>query len=215
MNVTTIKDIGDMTGGDPILAMRVTVKNAYPPKGGQNEYGPWTVQNATLEDETGTIKGGFFNATQDLRNFTGGQVTIKSGKDLKGKFSGIAVYDYENKKTGAVERQLKVSEHATFDEVVGGSGETGEAGKYPAPSQPAVQGSKRVAFTEDADQKRESIERQKALSEAVMFAGGWDQSPDPKMLVGIAEIFYQFLSGKESTPSVPIPVDSSESEQVL
>ena len=69
MNVTSIKDVGDMAGGDPILAMRVTVKNAYMPRSGTNDYGAWTVQNAELEDETGTIKGGFFNSSQDLRNF--------------------------------------------------------------------------------------------------------------------------------------------------
>ena len=99
-------------------------------------------------------------------------MTIKSGKDGKGRFSGIAVYDYENKKTGAVERQLKVSEHATFDEVVGGTPEY----KVPATVDqflrellPPIRSSH---FTEDADTKRESIERQKALEQAVMFVTG-------------------------------------------
>jgi hypothetical protein len=204
MNITSIKDVGDMTGGDPVLAMRVTVKNAYPPKGGTNEWGDWSVQNATLEDDTGTIKGGFFNSNQDLRNFTGGQVTIKSGKDQKGKFSGIEVYDYTNKKTGAVERQLKVSENVTFEEVVGGQGGfTAPPTQAPANTSPA---SRPARFTEDAEEKRESIERQVALREAVNFAGVYE-NPTAAGVVENAEKFYQFLSG------VQVPMEEKKEAQ--
>jgi len=84
-----------MTSGDPITKMTFKVKSAFPPKTQPNQYGEYTIQNITAEDETGTIQVGFFDAAHDLRQFIGQEITVTSGRNGKGAFSGICLPEIE------------------------------------------------------------------------------------------------------------------------
>ncbi len=205
---TTLAEAGALPNKCPIEQIVATVKSSFDPsKQPDRGYGEYVVQNTVLEDETGTIKCGFFDAAVNLKQYLGQQIVITS---QNGK--GIQRHDYKNKE-GTVEHQLKVSKAATIDEVAGGNtdkaAEVRDAGvghvQNPNPS--VVRGGvPKVNYAPDEDKKRESFERQKALESAVAL--NLESGFSAEEVIATAEKFYAFLSGQG--PKVAMPSISPE-----
>ena len=184
--MTTISDITELTKGSAINKISVTIKKAFPAKEGENKGKPWRLQAAILEDETGDIRATFWNKfNTDLRNFEGESVTIVSGTDKRGKFSGIEVDEYEGK------RQLKISENATFasEDTPEENGVTTITSEDNGVTTHAPTPARRFVSEET---KRESIEKQVALKAAAEFL----KCADPEDVIKAAEVFYKFLHGE-------------------
>lgn len=212
-----------MPHGTSLEKIVAVVQSAYDPtqQPGREWKGkmlpPYTVQNTVLEDETGTIKCGFFDAKVNLKNFIGNEITILSTKD-----KGLTAIEYKNK-DGEIEHQIKASKNTIINEASGGQGVAMSTPATPPNDQPAqsgngvapfvgpVQGAnKKVHFVEDANEKRESIERQVALKKAISYAQFDDAlAKDVDALLAVAEKFYQFLRGKLSEPA-RVPTDTEE-----
>jgi len=212
MSKISISDISDMTEGDPIIKLQATVKAAYPPSSYSSEYGEGQYQSCTLEDETGTIRATFFDPARDLRHLKGNLIEVVSGKDGKGRFSGITATDYENRKTGSVTRQIKVSSQATIDEVVGGEPRTNPE---PGKSEPEKTNAPRTKGDTKpskpyVDETRVSIERQVALQMAIKF--GENVSLTKEEVVEVAEYFYNnyFSKSPAKTDTNPEPEKQPE-----
>lgn len=167
----------------------------------------WKLQAAILQDSTGEIRTTFWNFDRDLRDLEGNDVSITSGDE-----KGITTIDYENKKSGVVERQLSVEKEATIDEVVGASDQH-ESGPRPTKGNGPVDKPEptRVRVYESEDTKRESIERQVALAQAVIYGNDID-GITPDMIVGTAEVFYQWLSNKNIPTPATVTVPATPEE---
>ncbi len=214
MNITTIAEAGQLPHKTVIDKMVVTVKSAFNPEQKESQYGPYTVQNATVEDDTGTIKCAFFDANINLKNFIGQQIAMSS-QDGK----GLTRNDYNNRKTGSVEPQLKASKQTIIDEVTGGGGASQASGNsvtgggdVQSPSPRVVPaGVPKVNYAPDEDKRQASFERQKALEMAVAFVKplGGPVLVEADTVVKTAEVFYTFLSGHKPQAEVfhgPLPI---------
>lgn len=196
-----------MEGGDPIKRIQVTVKSAYPPKTGTNEYGDWSIQSAMLQDDTGTIRGSFFNAPQNLKNFVGQTLTVTSGKDAKGKISGMTAFDYEDRKKSTVTRQIEARGEYTFDEAVPGA-----SGVSLAASGPQSNGGSRLQATY-VDEKGVSIEKQVALKAAVEIAIATSVTNSAAIVKQAGEL-YAFFKPEVKEEKQPEPEAESETKTV-
>jgi hypothetical protein len=211
--MTSIKEIGELCDGDPIPRLRAVVEAAYPAKSGSNAYGDYSIQAAILNDGTGKIRAGFFDPQANLLSLKGSEVEIVSGKNGKGQFSGITVYDHPDKKTGRVTRQIKVSGDATIDEIVGSNPRPDGNGK-PKPDKDVRPKGQMPTF-EDEKVKRRSIERQQALEQAVLFMNRAGQNADE--VVRVAEKFYSFISAapvKTEPAKQEAPSDGEDSSVI-
>jgi|SRR6266576_3399127 len=214
MTYTTIKEIGSMEAGDPVLRMKATVESSFAPYNGSNQYGDYSVQAVILKDDTGKIRASFWNPVHDFRKLRGSEIEIVSGKDGKGRFSGITAIDYEDRKKNVVERQIKVTEHAKVDETVGDSrpepdvaGNTGKNVGEPRPAQ------LRSDLPDYEAIKRVSIERQTSLQMAIEFSKTQEGKTLDSVL-GVADKFYEYLSGgkpeAKPEPEREAPADASK-----
>lgn len=157
-----------MVKDQQIARMKVTVEEVYDSLSGKSQYGEWVLQPALLKDETGTIRAAFMNPARNVKHLKGNEIEIISGLNGKGKFSGITATDYS--KDGKTTRQLKVSEHASIDEITNGGESEPERTDEPQtkssqPKEPKV------------DHTRVSIEAQVALKAAIDLAiasNDWD-----------------------------------------
>lgn len=198
MSYTTVKQVNEMEANEPIEKFKGSVKTAFMPNTGiSKRYNtPWKVQSAILVDEAGDeIRASFWDAKIDLRDLIGNDVELESGKDGRGKFSGMVAEDYEDKK-GVTTRQIKASKHTSIDEVVGDivNGDYTESKKPVTASEVTSSNGKAPQTNKYVDlehEKRVSFERQKALEAAVTY--GLDL--DPEALIEVAEKFYGFLNG--------------------
>src|SRR2546430_9859057 len=68
MTYSTIKEIGSMEAGDPVLRMKATVESSFAPYNGTNQYGDYTVQAVILKDDTEKIRASFWNPVQDRKS---------------------------------------------------------------------------------------------------------------------------------------------------
>ena len=190
MTESTIQDANELSNKSPINRMTVEVKKAFEAQEGEGQYGPWRIQACILRDDTGELRATFWNRfNTDLRNFEGESVTIVSGHDKKGKFSGIETDDYKGK------RQLKISENATFSSPDGEEPlEDREMTASELTAKVDAQSAAPARRFVSEETKRESIERQVALKAAVEFYQGRDIADDA--IVASAERYYQFLHGQ-------------------
>lgn len=193
MQETNIQEANELSNKSPINRMTVEVKKAFEAQEGEGQYGPWRIQAAILKDETGELRATFWNRFNlDLRNFEGESLTIVSGHDKKGKFSGIETDDYKGK------RQLKISENATFASPDGEEPETDTktAGETyeDAVSGPIPNATQTRRFVSE-ETKRESIEKQVALKAAVEYTVG-HKKDEKGYVLEVAEEFYKFLHGE-------------------
>jgi hypothetical protein len=186
MSIPTIKSLGNLDADVLIPQLQLRVKKAFMPnrsKAGASR--KWKMQAAILQDSTGEIRATFWNREMDFRDLEGREITIKSAEER-----GITTLDYEDKKTGEVSRQLNVEKESEVDEVVDQSEAEPPAGKAsngkPEPS--------RIRTYEDESVKRESIERQAALAQAVVWGGEKSTTDD---IIEVAGKFYDFLSARK------------------
>lgn len=160
----------------------------------------WKLQAAILEDNTGEIRCSFWNRDIDLRDLEGHTIIIKSGEER-----GLTTTDYENRNDGSVTRQLVVEKEATVDEVVG---ETQPPASKTSKGKPEPAGTQRIKVYESEEVKRQSIERQEALKQAVIIAGDGAATAD---IIDIAGKFYAFLSARTpATQPAKLPEPASE-----
>ena len=191
MTNNTIQDANELSNKAPINSITATVKKAFEPTEGEGRYGPWRMQAAILLDETGEIRATFWDRfNTDLRNFEGETVTIVSGKDAKGKFAGVLTDDYKGT------RQLRISKEAKFESPDGEEPVHEDTQYQPSdsehPSKLHPDGQTRRFVSEET--KRESIEKQVALREAVLFSHVVAAKVED--VVTNAELFYTFLHGQ-------------------
>ena len=199
MNQTTIADIEELSKGAAINQLKAEVKKAFEPSEGEGQHGTWKCQGVILRDGDDEIRATFWDRfNMDFRNMEGEDVTLTSGTDKKGKFSGVTVDEYKGKK------QLKVSvvtdiktsggEPIGVDDIketfnateVAQDGDTyGEVLKKQI-SQPA-----RKYVSEET--KRESIEKQVALKCSVEYCAAAGLDTDKTL--DLAKKFYEFLHG--------------------
>ena len=53
--VTNIEDIEQLEPDEPIMCVQGKLLEVFPRKTGENSTGPWSIQNAVLQDKTGKI----------------------------------------------------------------------------------------------------------------------------------------------------------------
>jgi DNA/RNA endonuclease YhcR with UshA esterase domain len=107
----TIKQIiEECVDGQVIPFITATVKTVYPMTTENPDGSGWKMQNAILEDATGTIKVTFSNRKSDASILKGHEFTFKSKKSDKHGLQGVFAKDneYNNNKT----RELRVSASA-------------------------------------------------------------------------------------------------------
>jgi hypothetical protein len=186
MSLPTIKSLGNLDADVLIPQLQLRVKKAFMPnrsKAGASR--KWKMQAAILQDATGEIRATFWNREIDFRDLEGHEISIKSAEER-----GITTLDYEDKKTGEVSRQLNVEKESEVDEVVDSQSENEPPTSKASNGKPEPQ---RIRTYENESVKRESIERQAALAQAVLLAN--DSNPDT--VIKVAEKFYDFLSARK------------------
>lgn len=88
MKLATIQDVIESNIDEPVMATRGTLVKLYKQIQGQNDYGPWTLQNGKLKDATGEIKVVFSNREPINGNWQGKLVEIRCAKGAKGGWTG-------------------------------------------------------------------------------------------------------------------------------
>ena len=207
MNQTTIADIEDLGKGAAINKLTAEVKKAFEPSEGEGQHGTWKCQGVILRDGDDEIRATFWDRfNMDFRNLEGETVTLTSGTDKKGKFSGVTVDEYKGKK------QLKVSvvtdintsggEPITENDVkeVFNATETPDGSDQESGLPASLMGSVGRGASAPSSRfvseetKRESIERQVALKSATELSAAAGVL-DIKDILVMAEKMYQFLHG--------------------
>jgi hypothetical protein len=120
-----IKDALNEEDGMTISAIRGRVKSVYERRSGGEGKKAYTVQNAIIEDDSGTVRAGFWNRP-DLSHLKGKVVTISSKKGDKG-IDGLRVKLNKDQK-----KELDVSQICIVLPE-GANEETGEQPERPAP----------------------------------------------------------------------------------
>lgn len=107
MKTAKISQLAELADGQLIGEMTFKIKKAFPAKTGEGQYGPWSVQNAIVVDETGEIRASFWaDGSEPLRGLEGHNVQVKSVAGKRG-LSGLSAK--ANKKDGSIELEVKAS----------------------------------------------------------------------------------------------------------
>lgn len=90
MKLSTIEEAIAAELDEPVLAIRGTMTKLYSQMSGEGQYGPWTIQNGQLQDNTGEIKVVFSNAPSlDEKKYRNQLVEFRCTKGTKGGWSGV------------------------------------------------------------------------------------------------------------------------------
>lgn len=94
--------------GKPISGIHGTIKAVFKQRSGVGQYGPWTMQDVVIKDETGEISV-TFSGMPDLKPRIGTRVTLASST-IKGVIKGVAVIEdsWDDKKTGKPKKSIKL-----------------------------------------------------------------------------------------------------------
>lgn len=101
MKIIKASQVETEAAGNKINFFVGIVKKVFPAKTGSGQYGPWSVRNIILKDETGEVRAGVWNV--DMADLEGQRVGFLVKSD---KASGIVVVDNKGKK------ELKITEKA-------------------------------------------------------------------------------------------------------
>jgi len=105
-----IKDVLNANFGTPVDVIG-TLTKVYDRKAGQGRGGPYSFQNAVLEDETGKVNISFYGWA-DQSQYEGKTVSIVSGSTKPA--TGAFMQSKEDKKTGKTYTSLQVKNTATM-----------------------------------------------------------------------------------------------------
>lgn len=94
--------------GQPIPRIIGTLTKVYDRKTGEGKFGPWSLQNGEIQDETGVVSI-VFSGLPDMTDKRGQEITFRSNQSKKG-LTGIVME--ENTYNGVTKPQLKVSASA-------------------------------------------------------------------------------------------------------
>lgn len=107
MKTAKISQLADLADGQLIGEMTFKIKKTFPAKTGEGQYGPWSVQNAIIVDDTGEIRASFWgDGSEPLKGLEGHNVQVKSVTGKRG-LTGISAK--ANKKDGTIELDIKAS----------------------------------------------------------------------------------------------------------
>jgi hypothetical protein len=107
MKTAKISQLADLADGQLIGEMTFKIKKAFPHKTGEGQYGPWSVQNAIVVDDTGEIRASFWaDGSEPLKGLEGHNVQVKSVAGKRG-LTGISAK--ANKKDGTIELDVKAA----------------------------------------------------------------------------------------------------------
>jgi len=107
MKTAKIAQLADLADGQLIGEMTFKIKKVFPARTGEGQYGPWSVQNAIVVDDTGEIRASFWgDGSEPLRGLEGHNVQVKSVAGKRG-LSGLSAK--ANKKDSTIELDVKAS----------------------------------------------------------------------------------------------------------
>jgi len=107
MKTAKIAQLADLADGQLIGEMTFKIKKAFPARTGEGQYGPWSVQNAIVVDDTGEIRASFWgDGSEPLRGLEGHNVQVKSVAGKRG-LTGLSAK--ANKKDSTIELDVKAS----------------------------------------------------------------------------------------------------------
>ena len=86
MKTAKLKEIANLADGQIIGEIVATVKKVFPAKRGEGKYGPWSVQNIILTDETGECRASVWGSL--MNDLEGQSVKFQSSAGKKG-LSGL------------------------------------------------------------------------------------------------------------------------------
>lgn len=89
MKLSTVKEAIESNDDEPVLAIRGTLTKLFRPMTGDNQFGPWSLQNGSLKDQTGEIKVVFSNRDEVPQDYRGQVIEVRCTKGQKGGFSGV------------------------------------------------------------------------------------------------------------------------------
>lgn len=107
----TIQDVHEMPDAMPVLDLTATVTQIAERKSGTSNYGPWSIQFLTLEDDTGKISVMAKDRPEDFTEFDwiGKQVVITAHKSDKHGWQGALAHDNDYKDKNHPERVIKLT----------------------------------------------------------------------------------------------------------
>src|SRR5688572_11462841 len=99
MRVTPIKEITDLEPDEKVMAVHARVKTIYGYSAGENNHGPWSIQNIIVADRTGEIKVKIKDHDEIPKSWKGKDVLIECTKHDKHGWIGVKAVDdtYKNK----------------------------------------------------------------------------------------------------------------------
>ena len=100
------KTIKELPPGTKVQAFTATLTKLWPAKKGDGQYGPWTLQGGTFEQDGETVEAKFkFELPEERR---GQQMLITAGTDKKGNPAGVSFETdkYRDKDGNPVEKQV-------------------------------------------------------------------------------------------------------------
>ena len=107
MKTAKISQLAELADGQLIGEMTFKIKKTFPAKTGEGQYGPWSVQNAIVVDDTGEIRASFWaDGNEPLKGLEGHNVQVKSVAGKRG-LTGISAK--ANKKDGTIELDVKAA----------------------------------------------------------------------------------------------------------
>lgn len=107
MKSAKISQVADLADGQLIGEMTFKIKKVFPAKTGEGQYGPWSVQNAIVLDDTGETRASFWgDGSEPLKGLEGHDVQVKS---VAGKRGLTGIQAKANKKDGSIELDIKAS----------------------------------------------------------------------------------------------------------
>ena len=161
MKVAKAIEIANAQVGQIIGEITGKIKKVFPPKTGQGNFGPWSVQNVIIQDDTSEVRAGVWNIP--MSDLEGSTVTFKSTAGKNG-LNGIAVIDNKGKK------ELKITEKAMVL----------EGGQQSTSSQPTAFQS--TAIKSQGLSAKDRIFQNAQLMVECIKAAEWVKSEAPELL---------------------------------
>ena len=117
MNIAELKKNVGVEG----IEVAGIVKKIYPIKKGEGEWGPWSYQSLTIEDNTDSITVSLGNHDEITDKFEGLPVLFQPSLDKDGKRIGVSIKEESYKdKNGVQKKSIKVIANAAAKIVWGG-----------------------------------------------------------------------------------------------
>lgn len=89
MQFLTLKEVLALPPGTPVPATAGTIKDLSAYQSGTNEHGPWSIQNAFIEDDSGSLPMKIGNQAEIPRTMIGQTLFFLAHKKTKGGLSGL------------------------------------------------------------------------------------------------------------------------------